>query len=305
MGGGREFDVIRRMRDRWGALAVGIGDDAAVLDVPRGDRLVASTDTAVEGVHFRREWVSVEDAGYRAVTAALSDLAAMAARPLGILVALELPQFGNDQIDALADGIGGAARAAGTVVRGGNITAGGALAITTTVFGSAHRPLSRSTAQAGDAIYVTGRLGGPAAAVRALGAGQAPEARARERFVRPVARIREAQWLAAHGATAMIDVSDGLGGDAGHLASASGATVAIELDRVPLMDGAEPGDAGGGEEYELLLAAPDDLPTRKFESVFGVPLTRIGQVVAGPAEAAFSSGGRRVAAPRAWDHLSR
>lgn len=305
LGGGREFDVIRRMRERWGALAAGIGDDAAILDVPRGDRLVASTDTAVEGVHFRREWVTLEEAGYRAVTAALSDLAAMAARPLGILLALELPRCGNDEIDLLADGIGGATRAAGTVIRGGNITSGPSLAITTTVFGSAYRPLSRNTARPGDHIYVTGRLGGPSAAVRAFSGGRAPQGAMRERFVRPAARLREAHWLAAHGASAMIDVSDGVGGDAGHLASASGVTLEIELDRVPLVEGAELGDVSGGEEYELLLTAPRELPERDFEALFGVPLTRIGTVSAGAAEAVFTSGGRRVATPRGWDHLSR
>jgi thiamine-monophosphate kinase len=91
LGPGEEFDAIRRMLERWGDLAVGIGDDAAIIDLPRGDRLVASVDSTVENRHFRSGWLTPREIGYRAVAAALSDLAAMAARPAGILVALSIP----------------------------------------------------------------------------------------------------------------------------------------------------------------------------------------------------------------------
>jgi len=305
LGGGREFDLVRRMQERWGTLAVGLGDDAAVIDVPRGDRLVASTDAAVEGVHFRRDWLPLDAIAYRAATAALSDLAAMAAQPLGLLVALELPSTDEALVDALADGIGAAARAAGTVIRGGNIASSQALAITTTVLGAAHAPLARSGARPGDVVYVTGVLGGPAAAVRALRAGSRPADAWMERFARPVARVAEARWLAARGATAMIDISDGLGGDASHLAAASGCVVEIDLDRVPLLTGAEPGDVGGGEEYELLVAAPSGLDMAAFERACGTRLTAVGRAVRGGAEARFTRSGARVATPRGHDHLSR
>ncbi|HET9454180.1 MAG TPA: AIR synthase related protein, partial [Gemmatimonadaceae bacterium] len=125
MRAGTEFDLIRGLQERWGDLAVGLGDDAAVFAMPRGDDVVASTDASVEGVHFRRDWLTPREIGYRAVTAALSDLAAMAARPIGVLVSLTLPQQQQQEdMDGLADGIGDAVRAAGAVIRGGNLSRG-------------------------------------------------------------------------------------------------------------------------------------------------------------------------------------
>src|SRR5687768_2741478 len=105
MGPGGEFDLVREMLARWGDAAVGIGDDAAVLAVPPGERLVVSTDAAVERVHFRRDWMTAAEIGYRAAAAALSDLAAMAARPLGIVVALALPREWIAEVGELAEGI--------------------------------------------------------------------------------------------------------------------------------------------------------------------------------------------------------
>src|SRR5262245_42670453 len=112
--GEAEFDAIKAMLARWGARAVGIGDDAAVLDAPRGDSLVVSVDTSVEGRHFKREWLSPREIGYRAVAAALSDLAAMAALPVGVLVALGVPRGWRDSLLELADGIGDAVEVART-----------------------------------------------------------------------------------------------------------------------------------------------------------------------------------------------
>src|SRR6266545_1283742 len=105
LGPGVEFDLIRQLRDRWGPLAADIGDDASVLRVPRGEQMVVSTDAAIEDVHFRREWLTLREIGYRAVTAALSDLAAMAASPMGVLVSLQLSPGGRDGLMELADGI--------------------------------------------------------------------------------------------------------------------------------------------------------------------------------------------------------
>src|SRR5919202_449710 len=119
LGPGREFDIIRGLLARWGARARGIGDDAVVLDVPAGERLVVSTDSSVEDVHFKREWLTPHEIAYRATAAALSDLAAMAAAPLGILVTLALPEPWLEQVSELADGIGDAARLADTHVLGG------------------------------------------------------------------------------------------------------------------------------------------------------------------------------------------
>ena len=281
MGDGVEFDAIRSLLEVWGSAAVGIGDDAAVLDIPRGEQLVVSTDASVENVHFRREWLSAEEIGARATAAALSDLAAMAATPRGLLLALTLPESWRDQLDALGRGLRAVAVASACPVIGGNITGGSALSLTITVLGSATRPLTRSGARAGDVMYVTGQLGGPSAALRELLGARVPIEAHRARFASPAPRLQEARWLADLGARAGIDISDGLVGDAGQLARASGVTIRIDGARVPCVAGVTPSAAlTGGEEYELLVAMPAAaaIDTAAFAERFGVPLTEIGVV---------------------------
>lgn len=305
LGPGAEFDLIRALVQRWGPRAVGIGDDAAVLDLPRGERLVVSTDAAIEHVHFRREWISVPEIGYRAVAAALSDLAAMAATPIGVMISLVVADPAAADLLQLADGIGEAVHDAGTVVRGGNVARGPELGITTTVLGSAYAPLARGGARAGDVLAVTGALGGPAAALRAFRAGAAPDEATRSRFARPRPRLAEARWLAARGAVACIDISDGLAGDAGHLAAASAAGLEVEVERVPVFPGATADDAlAGGEEYELLVASPASIDAAAFAARFGIPLTVIGRFTAPGSGVRFTRAGTRVAAPGAYDHFS-
>jgi thiamine-monophosphate kinase len=306
LGAGKEFDIIRALAKRWGALARDVGDDAAVFTAPRGDRVVASTDAALEGVHFKRAWLTPREIGYRSVTAALSDLAAMAAAPLGVLISLQLPRTSTKDLNGLADGIGDAVRAVATHILGGNLTRGSVLGISTTVIGSAFAPLARSGARPGDLVYVTGQLGGPGAAVRALSARKKPKPSFRARFAHPMARIAEARWLAARGAVAAIDISDGLASDAGHLAAASAAGVEIQAPQVPLIAGALLDDAlSGGEEFELIVASRTPLPDSEFQQEFGIPLTRVGRVVEGPATARVLDGAKRVAARRGHDHFSR
>ena len=309
LGRGVEFDLIRAMTERWGALAVGIGDDAALLTIPRGDQAVLSTDTALEHVHFHRDWLSLREIAYRAVTAALSDLAAMAATPLGILLALQWPARGSrDDLLLVADGVADAVRAAGGTTRifGGNIARADVLGITTTVVGSVHDPLTRAGARPGDLLYVTGRLGAPAAVVRALGKNLKPVPELRERFAAPRARIAEARWLAHRGAVAGIDLSDGLSSDAAHLAAASGVALEIAVERVPVFPGVLEDDAlTGGEEYELLLASRAPLPADEFERRFALPLTLVGRALEGGTEVRFHRHGERVAVPSGYDHFSR
>lgn len=306
LGPGREFDLVRVMMARWGERARGIGDDATVLDVPTGERVVLSTDTSLEDVHFRREWLSPEEIGWRATAAALSDLAAMAANPLGVLVALTLPPEWIDDLGALAEGIAASAADAGAPIVGGDLTRGERLAITVTVIGSAANPLRRIGAQAGDTLWVTGQLGGPALAMEAWGEGRQPTPEARSRFARPVPRIREAQWLLRAGATAGIDISDGLGGDAAHLAAASAVRIAIDADAVPLASGADVSTAQrSGEEYELLVTTRTPFDTGAFQRDFGLPLTRIGAVEEGAAGVDLLIGGERVASPAGYDHFSK
>jgi thiamine-monophosphate kinase len=302
LGPGAEFDAIRELLARWGPRATGIGDDAAVLNVRRGDRLIASVDTAIENRHFR-EYLTPREIGYRAVTAALSDLAAMAAEPIGVLIAIGLPPAWREKLGDLADGIGDAVDAAKTRIAGGNLSDASELSITTTVLGTAFAPLARNTARGGDRVYVTGRLGAPAEALRRLEAERSADPY-RDRFVRPVARIAEARWLADHGVSAAIDVSDGLVADARHLAHASGVAIELDASHVPCVDGVHVETAlESGEEYELLVTSPAALDVTAFERRFALPLTEIGRVNDGAAAVLVT--GARVANAAGHDHFSR
>ncbi|HEY3285916.1 MAG TPA: thiamine-phosphate kinase [Gemmatimonadaceae bacterium] len=307
LGYGGEFDVISAALERWGALASGVGDDCAVLDVPPGEKLVLSVDTAVEGVHFRRPWLTPEELGYRATTAALSDLAAMAATPMGVAIAMTLPEAWRGDFLRICDGIGDAVRAAGAHIVGGDLSRGHELSMTLTVVGHAATPLSRRGARPGDALWVTGRLGGPLVALRAWESGAAPSAEARERFARPVARFAPARWLVEHGATAGLDISDGLTSDAGHLAAAGGVQLVVNLDRLPTIAGATVEEAAqSGEEYELLVTAPASLDVKAFERAFGIPLTCIGAAVpplSGEPAVDTRRQGVHVTLPRGHDHF--
>lgn len=309
LGPGREFDAIRALLERWGARASGIGNDAAAIDVPPGERLLVSTDTSVENVHFRREWLTPEEIGWRATMSSLSDLAACAARPLGVLTAISVPPAWRNDLPRIADGIGAAVEAAGTKIVGGDLDAGGELSIGVTVLGSARKPSRRSGASPGDTLFVTGTFGGPAAALRAWLDGEQPAADARARFAHPVARIAEAQWLAEHGATAAIDISDGLVADARHLAAASGWMCSIELDRVPVFAGMSPKDAAAsGEEYELLVAAPATIDRAEFERRFKLPLTPVGKVWDAGERGrvvVYAPGGTPIEFTGGHDHFSR
>jgi len=279
LGAGREFDAVRLLLARWGDLARGVGDDAAVLDVPAGERLVVSTDSSVEDVHFRRTWLTPEEIGWRAATSALSDLAAMAARPLAVVVALVVPAGWRDVLPALGDGIGAAVRAAGAVIIGGDLTAGRELALTMTVLGSVAQPVGRGGARAGDALYVTGHLGGPLRALRAFERGESPASADRARFARPEARLGVARWLAERGAHALVDVSDGLAADLAHIAAASGVRCIVDVEQVPRVAGATVTDAlASGEEYELACAAPPGIDLTACTRDTGVALTCIGHV---------------------------
>lgn len=313
LGPGVEFDVVRRLVARWGDVARDIGDDAATLTVPPGESLVVSTDASVEDRHFRRGWLTPEEIGYRATTSAFSDLAAMAATPIACVVALVVPDAWREDLDALADGIGAAARAVDAVIVGGDLSAGSALSLTVTVLGSAARPIGRGGARAGDAVYVTGALGGPLRALRALEQGETPDSSDRARFAAPRARVREARWLASHGASALIDVSDGLAADLRHLAAASSVRIIVDGEMVPRVAGASATDAlASGEEYELAVVMPafDESATVAFAERFGLALTRVGTVEAlgageSPSVTLAAPTGTRVDLPHGHDHFSR
>ncbi|MDP9201183.1 MAG: thiamine-phosphate kinase [Gemmatimonadota bacterium] len=303
LGPGKEFDIVRSLLAEWGKSAERIGDDAAILQVPEGEKLVVSTDTSVEGVHFRRDWLNHFEIGYRATAASLSDLAAMAARPLGLVIALTLPEGDRREARAIATGIREGASAVLCPIVGGDLSSGKVLSLTITALGSVARPLSRAGAKAGQRLYVTGRLGGPAAALRAWRAGKEPSDRDRARFANPVPRIDAAIGLAARGATSAIDVSDGLIADIAHVAAASKVLIEVDLDRIPRLDGVAPLEAASsGEEYEIVVTAPE-IDVVQFSSEFGLDLTEIGRVVAGPSGVELLKDGKKITSPPGFDHF--
>ena len=301
---GAEFDTIRALMARWGDLAVDIGDDAAVLAPPVEGTRVVSVDACVEDVHFRRPWITAREVGVRAAVAALSDLAAMGARAEYVLIAFVIPEAWREPLGDVADGMGAVIREAGARIVGGNLSRGAVFSITTTVIGSARRVVPRSGACVGDLVVVTGLLGGPGAATQAWDAGESPTAWSRGRFAAPAPRWAEGEALAAAGASAMIDISDGLAGDARHLAAASGVHVELDVARVPAGPGITPDMAlRSGEEYELLACLPatayETLATG-WATVSAVPLTVVGVVRAGPEDATSA----RATGARGFDHFA-
>jgi thiamine-monophosphate kinase len=252
-----------------------IGDDAAVLAAPSG-HLVLSVDTAVGGIHADLTVSTLEDLGFKALTAAVSDLAAMGAEPRHALVALCVPPGPDtpETVTRLAQGAAEASRAWACPVVGGDLTTAGEVVVSVTVVGavdagvgSPRGPLTRAGAAPGDALVVTGPLGAAAAGLRLLrtrsrqgsvsGGDEAPdEAAAIAAHRRPAARLAEGREARLAGASAGMDLSDGLGLDLHRLANASG--VGVVVDAVPMAPTATREEAlGGGDDYELLLATPD------------------------------------------------
>lgn len=326
MGPGAEFDMIRRIVDAASRLPdppelrIGPGDDAAVLEMEPGEQVVLSTDMALEEVHFRRAWLRWETVGWRATAAALSDLAAMAARPLGVLVSAAVPpELDRGVLEEMASGIADCLEAHGGTLLGGDLgRSPGPVVVDVVSAGAAARPVARDGARPGDELWVTGTLGGAAAATRDWNRGLEPDPRARRAFERPRPRIEEARWLAEEADLhALIDLSDGLAGDARHVAAASGARLELSLPAVPLSDVlAEYADRdtavrlalGGGEDYELLAAvAPGTLEDGRsgFRRRFGVELRRVGRVTEGDGVAWLDGEGREVGGiGGGFDHLA-
>jgi thiamine-monophosphate kinase len=305
LGPGAEFDRIRAIAAALGERAGQIGDDCVVI--PDGDgSLVASIDTSTEGVHFRLDWISLEEAGYRSAASALSDLGAAGASVTGLLAAVAAPRSATqEQLAHFMHGVGDAVARVGGLVLGGDLTAGDAWSATITVLGRATKPMRRHGARAGDGVWVTGLLGGARAAVRSWLSGIEPDAAARSAFARPHPRIAAGAWLAGQGATAMMDLSDGLAGDAGHLAAASGVAIDLDLARLPVHPSVPGPDtqlfaASGGEDYELLVTLP---PAFGSDSAAGTPLARIGTVSEGTGVRLLRDG-KAVPLPPSYNHFS-
>lgn len=329
-----EFELIAAIRERLAAtlessarrasVRIGIGDDAAVI-VP-GAVTATSVDAIVDGVHFRSSWCPPRSVGRKALGAALSDLAAMGASPGEAYVWLGAPvELGEASCLELCDGIATLAEQVGVAVLGGDLTTAGALSVCVTAVGHAGSEselVGRDGAEAGHALCVTGALGGAAAGLMLLEhpelRSQVSEPLAREairRQLEPEPRLASGRALAAAGAAAMIDVSDGLGADASQLAAASGLGIEIDLESVPPCAGvrevaAAAGRdhhelvAGGGEDYELLCAIPRSALSACEGAVArsGSALTEIGRFVEGGAVRLRLPGGRSVPAS-GHDHL--
>jgi thiamine-monophosphate kinase len=293
LGPGPEFDRIRKIIQALGSHGAGLGDDCGLIPTGIG-ALAVSTDVSVEGVHFRLDWIGFADVGWRATAAALSDLAAEGAEPLGVLCAVTLPAHAAEsQLVELMSGAGAAAASVDAPVVGGDLSSGPVWSVAVTVIGGASLPVTRAGAQPGDRLWVTGKLGGARTALETWRRGAQPSSGSRQRFVRPEPRITAGRWLAQHGAHALIDLSDGLAGDAGHIAAASGVALDVDLSALPLEAdvsaeatriGVPPGRfaAEGGEDFELLAALPPEFDaTAEFEEECGIPLTPIGLVRSG------------------------
>jgi thiamine-monophosphate kinase len=251
-----EFGLLAELERR--GLAQGIEHDAAVVD-----GLVVTQDALVEGVHFRFDLLGWRELGARAAAVNVSDLAASGGQPLGLLVSLGLPpETELYEVLQLYAGL----NEQGVPIRGGDTTRADWVVLAVTALGRADRVPGRAGARPGDLVVVTGPLGAAGAAFREGRLAPVPD------------RVEEGKRLAAV-ATAMLDISDGLAPDAGHLAERSGVGLAIELDRVPIADGAELDDVGFGEDYELLATTPDALGfpvIGRVEEGEGVALTLRG-----------------------------
>jgi thiamine-monophosphate kinase len=329
-----EIELVRAIHKvlsgRAPGVVVGVGDDAAVVD-PRPHPSVLTTDMLVEGVHFEIGVTSPHDLGHKAVTVNVSDIAAMGGSPRFGLVGLAVtPRLEASWVMELYGGMRQAADEYGMALVGGDTSRSDRAVLSVTVIGEvgSGREVRRSGARPGDVLVVTGALGGAAGGLLVARAKHDPQSEALSSTwgralvalqERPVARVGEGQTLAAAGATAMIDLSDGLALDLSRLCEESGVGARVRLEAIPLADGLEelrelmepePLDLAlhGGEDYELLATLPKETvePTRDaLRERFRTPLTEIGEVSAGRDIVAIGDDGSEdPLEPKGWDHFA-
>ncbi|MGQ9660148.1 MAG: thiamine-phosphate kinase [Thermochromatium sp.] len=291
-----EFDLITRHFAALGPerpdVVLGVGDDCALLEVPEGQTLAVSIDTLSAGVHFLAD-CDPEHIGHKSLAVGLSDLAAMGAKPAWATLALTLPEADEDWIHAFAVGFGRLASAHGMRLVGGDTTRG-ALSVTVQVHGLVPRgaAIRRSGARLGDAIFVSGTLGDAGLALRRILSGEPVVPELRRRLECPEPRVELGLRLRGI-ASAMIDLSDGLAGDLGHILRASAVGAELELERLPLVSQVAEVVAAtddwklplaSGDDYELCFCVPPErIPTvERLAEALGLPLTQVGWICATP-----------------------
>ena len=315
-----EFDLIARIRDRCAHrrsdVTLGIGDDAALLDVPPGRHLVACTDTLVAGKHFPAA-TAPGDVGWKSLAVNLSDLAAMGAEPAWVLLALTLPDAEAQFVERFVDGFAALAGKHAVALIGGDTTQG-PLSVTVTALGviPAGEAMTRGGARAGDAVFVTGTLGDAAGALGLLLDGRFASAALLARLNRPEPRI--AAGLALRGlASACIDVSDGLLADLGHVCVASGVGAELDADALPLSSvlmanfdavACRQFALAGGDDYELCFTVPHEREDRIAPALaaVGCGATRIGRIVKGSGVRVLDADANPIEIVHAgWEHFSQ
>lgn len=323
---GGEGTLIARIAQRVGHMPLpeavhllhGIGDDTAVLQVGE-QTLLWTADMLLEEVHFRLDWTDAASLGWKSLAVNLSDIAAMGGTPVGALLSIALPpERTGAWLDAFVDGFAVCARTYGAALLGGDTNRAEQVVIDVSVFGAlSGQPVLRSGAQAGDRLLVSGALGGSRAGLHALMAGKtagidlAPH-------VRPIPRLQVGELARVLGASAMMDLSDGLAADLPKLLRASGVGAVVHAGRIPVhsaavqwaqRQGIDPVAfaIAGGEDYELLIAAPPSTAQQLLVRVpaeTGVPLTQIGEVLKAPELwLAREDGTRESFAVAGWDHF--
>ncbi len=283
---------------------VGIGDDAAVFDLPPGCSAVFCSDLITENTHFIRDLHPPDSVGYKAVAVNVSDVGAMGGIPMHFLISLALPgDLDFSWVEGFLDGVERACNDFDVSLVGGDSSSSDRIFVDVSMIGHVRRggAVLRSGAKPGDGIYVTGALGGSMLGLERLKEGNATDP-AVQRHLYPQPRQRAGAAIAAQ-AHAMIDVSDGLSTDLGHILEESRVSARIYKDRIPMAPGATDAQAlHGGEEYELIIVGVD-LPA----AVEGIPLTRIGEIIDSPLDhQLFLIDGTResVLPPRGWEHFA-
>jgi thiamine-monophosphate kinase len=315
-------DQVARRRGPRPRARIGIGDDAAVVPIPRGHEALVTTDFSLENMHFKRAWHPPESVGHRCLARGLSDIAAMGGEPLAVFLSLAVPRaLPQNWVDGFLRGLTKLADGFSVSLAGGDTaeSPGGILA-DIVVLGSVPKgkAVLRSRARPGDRIYVTGELGASAATLDLLSRGKKPRPPDFPRHFHPTPRMDVGRFLRQQGlASAMIDISDGLSTDLGHICQESGVGAELECGAIPLarmktekMNTEKPERhvdlrfaLHGGEDYELLFTVPPG--KRVAPRIGGVAIRPIGRITRGRKVFLRQEGRRQELLPRGWEHFKK